>query len=108
MAAARANLPAPPRDLLDSMLYMALYSLYSSYYAGQVPRETASSIKCTIVADYEQRKRLYDFKSALLDDSVKLWRGVEEAARNYKHNRSLENADRLWEAIYYGREEKAQ
>lgn len=105
MTAARLNKPSPPGDLLDSMLYMALYSLYSTFYAGQVARENASEIKRQMVADYERRKRLYDFRTGLLDDSVRLWRAVEGAARDYKHDRTLENADRLWEAIY-GRTEK--
>ena len=99
MQAARLNRPDPPPDLLDSFLYLALYSLYSTLYAGQVTREQAKPIKMKLVSQYRKQKESYDFDMKLRQSAVKLWKNTEATRSTYATHRTLENADRLWAAV---------
>lgn len=99
MQAARLNYPNPPADLLDCFLYLALYSLYATLYAGQLTREQAKPIKTKLVIQYRKQKEAYDFDMELRQSAVKLWKNTESAGSTYALNRTLENADRLWAVV---------
>lgn len=115
MKAARMNAPSPPYDLLDAHLYLALYSLYATHYAGQLTREQAGPMKRKLVSQYNQQKSSYNFDMKLRQSAVHLWRDTEAAGNAYARERTLDNADRLWAAVLnlpegsrpktYGREE---
>lgn len=97
--AAHANLPDPPVDLLDASLYMALYQLYATLYAGQLTREQARPIKLNMVMQYRSQKAKYDFGVKCRQSAVNLWGNTESAGSAYSRNRTLENADQLWAAV---------
>lgn len=99
MQAARMNAPSPPSDLLDAHLYLALYSLYATLYAGQLTREQARPIKLKLVSQYRRLKGSYDFDMKLRQSAVRLWRDTEAAGNAYARERTLDNADRLWAAV---------
>lgn len=99
MQAARTNAPSPPSDLLDAHLYLALYSLYATLYAGQLTREQARPIKLKLVSQYRRLKGSYDFDMKLRQSAVRLWRDTEAAGNAYALDRTLDNADRLWAAV---------
>lgn len=96
---ARMNHPDPPSDLLDAHLYLALYSLYTTLYAGQLTREQARPIKLKLVSQYRRLKDSYDFDMKLRQSAVRLWRNTEQAGSTYARERTLDNADRLWAAV---------
>lgn len=98
MTAARLCQPSPPHDMLDCTLYLALYSLYATLYAGQLTREQARPIKTSILVQYRKQKESYDFDMKLRRSAVRLWQNTEQAGNAYAANRTLDNADRLWAA----------
>ena len=99
MAAARLCQPNPPPDMLDCTLYLALYSLYATLYAGQLTREQARPIKTSILVQYRKQKDSYDFDMKLRRSAVDLWSNTELAGSTYAQERTLDNADRLWAAV---------
>ena len=94
MQAARLNSPDLPSDLLDTFLYLALYSLYATLYAGHLTRP----IKLKFISQYNQQKSSYDFDRKLRQSTIQLWRDSEAAGNDYARERTLDNADRLWAA----------
>ena len=99
MADAKNNTPRPPDDLMDCFLYLALYSLYATYYNGLIPRETASQAKKNIVRQHEKVKAKYDADMRMVYADVRWRTGVAGALTRYAKERTMENADRLWAAV---------
>lgn len=99
MMDAKNNTPRPPNDLMDCFLYLALYSLYATYYAGQLPRELATSAKKSILAQYEKVKKQYDADMRMVLADVRWRTGVSVTLTQYAKERTIENADRLWAAV---------
>ena len=105
MHAAKINHPTPPREMLDCFLYLALYSLYSALYEGQLTREQARPVKQSLIGEYNDQKRNYDADMKLRQYYLNLWRSTNNALINYSHNRTLENADKLWATVQGLRED---
>ena len=99
MQAAHTNQLDPPSDLLDSFLYLALYELYATLYAGQLTRDQARPIKLKLLARYRKQKAAYDFDMKLRRSAVALWKNTEAASNQYALDRTLDNADELWAVI---------
>lgn len=101
MADAKLNKLCPPTgDILDRWMYLALYGLYATFFEGRVARDTAVEIKRQLVSEYEKERKINDFRTEMHIATVKLWQESEAAARDYAHNKTIENADRLWAAIH--------
>lgn len=101
MQAARTNNPDPPTDMLDAHLYLALYSLYATHYAGQLTREQAGPMKRKLVSQYNKQKSSYDFDMQMARSTAKLWREIEAAGSTYAKEPNLENADAFFQAVYH-------
>lgn len=102
MRDARGGVLNPPNDMLATYLYLSLHALYSRLYAGEITREDAKPIKTGLVGMYDTAKRLYDAKVELLENCTDLWKNVELASSEYAKNKTIENADKLYSAIYGG------
>ena len=98
MQAAKINKLELPSDisLLDTHLFLALYSLYGLYYAGQITREQASPIKNQIMQNYN--RRLAD--EQLIEQTRQLWKKIEYATGQYCRDPTIENADKIIVALY--------
>lgn len=101
--AAKSGNPDPPGDLLDGYLYLALYALYTAYYAGQVTRDYAADAKRRFYGMYEQQQTEHKHAARCWDHACKLWNRIDSAAAAYRKEKTIDNADRLYSAIYYGR-----
>lgn len=84
----------------DRAAYLQLRELYAQYHSGSITRETGSADKKRILRARDEEARTAAFRERCLSYTVRLWREVECAASNYRKNRTLENADRIMEAIY--------
>lgn len=81
--------------LTDQNMFLALRNLYGSYKEGKIDRETATR---------EKNRLIIEYKSSILIDTVcRQWadqiKKTETARSDYRKNRTLENADKLAEAI---------
>ena len=80
----------------DQILYQQLRLLYDQHRRGVVDRDTAIREKKELLKSYEIHKAIYDMH----EETVKMWKRIELASAAYAKNPSVENADKLYEAIY--------
>lgn len=84
-------------DAADAGLYMGLKSLYAMHKAGLMDRRTATDEKQNLVFCHQKSKSQLEF---LNRESEALRGRIQKASENYKNNRTLENADKLYAAFY--------
>ena len=83
----------------EQSAYLALRYLYRLYQTGGISKEEAGTTKAQITRRYEQDR----LREEQLDSTIKAFADVVKrtaiANENYRKNRTLDNADRLCEAI---------
>ena len=84
-------------DVADSCLYIALKNLYSMYRQGLISRKDASEEKKRRLQNWTNDKSRIEF---LNRESDELKNKIGEAAEKYKNAPCIENADRLYAALY--------
>ena len=81
---------APPYEWL---LYYRLHDIYSAVRDGIMTKVDGANNKAVAVQSYETDKGLYERQ-------VLLWRRIEQAAKQYSTDRTVENADEFYMAVY--------
>lgn len=82
--------------LAEQRTYLALRLLYAEYHKGNIAREQAALEKRKLLAQME-----HELKAENLNEQIsQLWKHIEEPARNYSLNPSIETADRFYAAVY--------
>lgn len=95
---AMRNEPCPKwLDVVDTYVYMSLKYLYAAYRCGLISREKAAEEKKTIIFNSRPAKSKLEF---LDRENDYLKKKIGLAAEAYLKERTLENADRLYKAIY--------
>lgn len=89
-----------PDDLSfpDQLMYQALALLYTRYRLKTITREQASAEKKQLLREHET----FCYRWKLGDHYVETIKKTELAASAYRKERTLENADKLLEAIEGG------
>lgn len=97
---AHQNAPLPSgMSALDQATYLSLRCLYSHYRHGEIEQGNAEIEKRAIRVAHEQRMSFDAFARKCGAQSVTLWKNIEGAINSYRKNRTLENADRLANAV---------
>lgn len=98
--AARGDPMPDGLSLAEQQTYQAIRYLYAVYRAKRITQEQAAKEKATIL----RKLRIAQEKEALMDKAhqraIKMWKDLETATNRYGKERTLENADKLIEAIY--------
>ena len=84
-------------DVADSCLYIALKNLYAMYRKGLISRKDASEEKKRLLQNWETDKSKIEF---LNRESYELRNKIGEESEKYKYAPCIENADRLYAALY--------
>ena len=84
------------RSQAQCVLFQALRNLYSYARRVQMSPEQGRLEKKEIMQAYKINRFLEDVEEA----TVQMWKRIEIAAANYAKVPSVENADKLYEAIY--------
>lgn len=84
----------------EQMAWQAVAHLYGRYRLKLITRETGHVEKGKIKYALELRKRQADMDRRLARHHSDMLRDMEGAANAYQKERTLENADRLYEVIY--------
>lgn len=98
---AMSNEPMPdglPSE--EQAAYQALAHLYGRYRLKLISREDGHTEKCKIQYEFDLRKRQAETDRKLAKHHADMLRKLEGAANAYAKNRTLENADRLYQAVY--------
>ncbi len=87
-------------SLPDQMLFLGLRSLYQTYHSGGIDRETARREKGKLGYQRDLWDRKLHIGEGLSQKSVEMFKAVEASASRYAKERTLENADKLYRAVY--------
>lgn len=80
----------------DQVMYLCMRMLYSQLRLGIIDRDAAIREKKRLVREYE----CYAFRNEMGKEWVQVIKSTELARAEYMKNRTLDNADKLMEAIY--------
>ena len=80
----------------DQVLFLCFRMLYAQLRQGIIDRDTAIREKKKLLREYES----YKFVDQMGKEWVQVIKNTELARSEYMKNRTLENADKLMEAIY--------
>ena len=85
---------------VDWLLWYMLRDVYRDFKAGKLDAEKGAERKQHSLSIWEKESFRVRQLNELADSAGKLWTRIETAADTYRLNRTLQNADRLIEAIY--------
>lgn len=77
-------------------LYQCLRALHAAHRVGGVSREQATKEKHTLVDRYREM----EFKDKVYTHNISMWPQIEKAGNAFGRERTLENADRFYAAVY--------
>lgn len=87
-------------NLLDQYMFLSLRLLYSSHKKGEISREVGHIEKGKLMHQYDVAKNRLKFEEIKAESFSTQRMRIESAANAYAKNRTLENADRLYKALY--------
>ena len=87
-------------DMVDQLNFLCLRSLYAQKRSGVIDRATGSREKVKLRYQRDLWEQRLLSREKLAQHCVELFRDVEGAANAYAKERTLENADRLYRALY--------
>lgn len=87
-------------DLSDQKMYQALSFLYKRYYLGYITREQAKTDKEKLIYQYRKEKDQAKFEIEICRKRQNIIKNIEIAASNYAKEKSIENAEAFYNAIY--------
>lgn len=86
--------------VLDTFGFISLRFIYAQLRKGEITRSQAEQDKGRLCYVLDKEKRAADSDRRLVEQLVKMFKDIEGAANAYGRERSLEHADRLYEAVY--------
>lgn len=87
-------------SLLDQQMFLALRLLYQSHKKGVISREVGQIEKGKLMYQYGVTKKRFRFEERQADHFAEQRKRIEGAANAYAKDRTLDNADRLYKALY--------
>ena len=91
------------RSQAQCVLFQALRNLYSYAKRVQMSPDQGRREKHEILQAYKINRFLEEVE----ESTVQMWKRIEIAAANYAKSPSVENADKLYEAIYRAKRKDA-
>lgn len=75
----KLEIPSSDYNLLETHCFLALKQLSTLFYNGQISKENATKTKQHILADYEKRKKEFEFEEAMFKEHVQHLKETENA-----------------------------
>ena len=92
----------PDYDLpaADCLLWYMLRDLYDRYKNKIITEQQGKDEKDKILRIYHNNVSDVEMAKKILLHNAEMWKNIEIASDNYRCNRTLDNADKVLEAIY--------
>lgn len=87
-------------DMADQLAFLCLRQLYSQKQNGVIDRETGSREKAKLIYQRDLWEKKFAIREKAVQRSVEMIRDVEHAASAYAKERTLENGDKMYRALY--------
>ena len=92
--------PAESWKAPEIVLWYAFRELYRDYREGKIKEDKAKIIKSEIVKRYHVQKTEYETMQNIVRRQADMWNRIEIAGSRYGTERTIENADAFFEAVY--------
>ena len=87
-------------DLPDQLCFLGLRMLYAQAKQKIISREVGSREKGRLLHQREVQMQKLKSKENLVASACSMLQNTEHAANRYAKNRTLENADQMYKALY--------
>lgn len=87
-------------DAADQWMFLSLRLLYQSYKRGAITKEIGNAEKGKLAHERTKLENKFKIRERVVQSSVSMLVSVESAANAYAKERTLDNADRLYKALY--------
>ena len=87
-------------DVLDTFAFVSLRHIYAQLRRGDITRSQAERDKGRLCYELDKARRSANSDRQIAEQSAAMFKNIEGAANAYSRERTLEHADRLYEAIY--------
>ena len=84
----------------DRALHAAVQLLYWQHKAGYLSAEEGKRLKQRAIVRYRDDIEAQEWAIKQQLHIAELWKRIEQTATQYRKNRTVENADKLMEALY--------
>ena len=84
----------------EIVLWYAFRELYRDYRDGKTRKAEAEKVKTEIIKRYQVQKTEYDTMKNIVRHQADMWNRIEIAGSRYGTERTIENADAFFEAVY--------
>ena len=98
--AARGDPMPDGLSLAEQQTYQAIRYLYAVYRAKRITQAQAAQEKAKVLRELRMMQEKETLQQKAYNRSIAMWKNLESAANRYGTERTLENADKLIEAIY--------
>lgn len=92
--------PAESWKVPEIVLWYAFRELYRDYREGKTRKAEAEKAKAEIIKRYQVQKTEYDTMKNIVRHQAEMWNRIEIAGSRYGTERTIENADAFFEAVY--------
>ena len=94
--------PEPAEDWKapEIVLWYAFRELYQNFRDGKTRKAEAEKVKAEIIKRYQVQKTEYDTMKNIVRRQAEMWNRIEIAGSRYGTERTIENADAFFEAVY--------
>lgn len=87
-------------SLIDQMAYQTLACIYLRYHLKGITRDQGSEEKNKLIVTYEKEAKKREQEINMAFHYASTYASIERSANAYAKNRTLDNADRLYKALY--------
>ena len=82
------------------LLYYRLRDMYRAFKSGTITKQQGETQKAQIIRQTERADRDINDLLSQVRHHAELWKRIEHTGTMYAQNRTLDNADRFFEAVY--------
>lgn len=92
----------PPGDITlpEKLLWYELRDIYRGFKSGTVTKEEGQIKKNQAIGNYNRNNKDLEHTAKIIKANAGMWMLIEQTARAYKDNKTIENADAFMEAVY--------
>ena len=92
--------PAESWKAPEIVLWYAFRELYRNFRDGKTRKAEAEKVKAEIIKRYHVQKTEYETMQNIVQRQAEMWNQIEIAGSRYGTERTIENADAFFEAVY--------
>ena len=92
----------PPGDITlpEKLLWYELRDIYRGFKSGTVTKDEGQSKKNQAIGNYNRNSKDLEQTAKIIKANAGMWTLIEQTAKAYKDNKTIENADAFMDAVY--------